>query len=415
MANERWHLLSSWRWAQLDELSEVISKGTTPTTFGVSFASEGIPFLRAEDINGGAVDVNLVKFHINYETHSGVLRRSQLQSGDLLITIAGTLGRVGYVPGNIHQLNCNQAVAFVRLKSDLIHLPFACFALQYDQVIAGLVDRQKVATIGNLNLEQIREFSIPLPPLPEQQRIAAILAKADRLRRLRRYTLDLGESYLQSVFWAMFGDSVTNPQRWELSTLGDEIEGFEAGINFPPIAEGEKASSWRVLKISAVTWGDFDPKESKPISQSSAFNELLKVRKGDLLISRANTTELVGAVSMVRHIPPKVLLPDKLWRICFRDNSKLLPDYTLIALRQPSIRKIIGDLATGSSGSMKNISMDKASTIPITLPPLPLQQKFTQIVHQYERLRAQQREAVRQAEHLFQALLQRAFAGGVSL
>jgi type I restriction enzyme S subunit len=118
---------------------------------------------------------------------------------------------------------------------------------------------------------------------------------------------------------------------------------------------------------------------------------------------------------MVRHIPPKVLLPDKLWRICFRDNSKLLPDYTLIALRQPSIRKIIGDLATGSSGSMKNISMDKASTIPITLPPLPLQQKFTQIVHQYERLRAQQREAVRQAEHLFQALLQRAFAGGVSL
>ena len=135
----------------------------------------------------------------------------------------------------------------------------------------------------------------------------------------------------------------------------------------------------------------------------------MKVRKGDLLISRANTTELVGAVSMVRYIPSKVLLPDKLWRICFRDNSKLLPDYTLIALRQPSIRKIIGDLATGSSGSMKNISMDKASTIPITLPPLPRQQKFAQIVHKYERLRGQQREAARQAEQLFQTLLHSAF------
>jgi type I restriction enzyme S subunit len=64
---------------------------------------------------------------------------------------------------------------------------------------------------------------------------------------------------------------------------------------------------------------------------------------------------------------------------------------------------------------MAGLNMEIIKELVVPLPPLPLQQKFTQIVHQYERLRAQQREAVRQAEHLFQALLQRAFAGGVSL
>ncbi len=135
------------------------------------------------------------------------------------------------------------------------------------------------------------------------------------------------------------------------------------------------------------------------------------VKKGDLLISRANTTELVGAVCMVRENPSKVVLPDKLWRIKFIKNSSLLPDYTLHLLRQKHLRKVMGDLASGSSGSMKNISKEKTATLPIMLPPLPLQEKFAEIVHKFERVRRQQREATRQAEHLFQTLLHRAFRG----
>jgi type I restriction enzyme S subunit len=257
----------------------------------------------------------------------------------------------------------------------------------------------------------LRDALIPLPPLPEQQRIAAILGRADRLRRLRRTARELSDTYLQSVFLEMFGDPVTNPMGWDVKPLGYSIDEFEGGVNFPPISDGEECSPWRVLKVSAVTWGDFDPDASKPIRPDVEFDDSIVVRKGDLLISRANTSELVGAACRVRHEPPRVLLPDKIWRVHFSKNSCLLPDYTLFALRHPSLRQIIGSLATGTSGSMKNISKQKAATLPIPLAPISLQQEFAHTVRKFERLRTQQREAERQAEHLFQALLHRAFRG----
>jgi len=136
----------------------------------------------------------------------------------------------------------------------------------------------------------------------------------------------------------------------------------------------------------------------------------LVVRKGDLIISRANTTELVGAVCMVRQTPPNVLLPDKLWRIKLLPSAEVNANYLLHVLQLPHTRKIIGELATGTSGSMKNISKDKAGTIPIMLPPKKQQEKFAEVVQRTEQLRAQQREANRQAEHLFQTLLHHAFS-----
>ena len=267
----------------------------------------------------------------------------------------------------------------------------------------GTAGQQRVPT------DFLQDLCIPLPPLLEQKRIAAQLAQADRLRQLRRHASQLGESYLQSAFLAMFGDLVSNTHNLSIKPLGSLIEGFEAGVNYLPDPDGGVSSDWRVLKISAVTWGDFDPTESKVIGRNVEFDDNHIVRCGDLLISRANTTELVGAVSMVRQNPPQVLLPDKLWRIKFLENSKVNPEYVLEALRQPSIRKLIGELATGSGGSMKNISMKKAATIPIMVPPLPEQKRFAQIVARYEKLRAQMRESTRQAELLFQGLLWESF------
>lgn len=268
------------------------------------------------------------------------------------------------------------------------------------------------ATRPKLTKGNAEQIPIPFPKPDEQKRIAAILDKTDRLRRQRRFAQTLSDSFLQSVFIKMFGDPLSNRNGFDTFELGDFVSSFQGGVNFNPVSESI-SNEYRVLKISAVTWGEFNSKESKPISRNETFNDTLIVKKGDLLISRANTTELVGAVCMVRENPSKVVLLDKLWRIKFVKKSPLLPDYTLHLLRQNHLRKVIGDLATGSSGSMKNISKEKAKTLPIMLPPPPLQEKFAEIVQKFERVRRQQREATRQAEHLFQTLLHRAFRGGL--
>lgn len=267
------------------------------------------------------------------------------------------------------------------------------------------------ATFDEVTKEMMEDFEIPLPPLPEQRRIAAILRAADVERRRRRYTQTLSDGLLGDVFVRMFGDPATNPMGWKAAPLQTVVASFEAGYNFAPLPEGGHASEWRVLKISAVTWADFDPAESKPISVDSTFDESLIVRQGDLLMSRANTTELVGAVCLVRENPPKVILPDKIWRLKFRSDAEVLPDYMLHALRHPSIRRIIGDLSSGSSGSMKNISMEKAMTIELPYPQIHLQRQFSDIVTCHEHVRRQQEESARQGDHLFETLLHRAFAG----
>jgi type I restriction enzyme S subunit len=192
---------------RLGDMSEVISKGTTPTTLGYAFTTSGVPFLRAEDINGGVVDVTQVAYHISNETHE-ILSRSQLLSGDLLITIAGTLGRVGYVPNDSPPLNCNQAVAFARLNPKIVDVEYACFACQSQQVLRSLTDLRAGGIIQNLNLQQVQSFLIPLPPLPEQKRIAAILneqmAAVERARDAAEAQLnaakDLPAAYLREVF-----------------------------------------------------------------------------------------------------------------------------------------------------------------------------------------------------------------------
>ncbi len=328
-----------------------------------------------------------------------------LPAGSILFSSRAPIGHCAIAA---YPLCTNQGFKSI-IPNQRLDSVYCYYALRY--TTPAIVALGRGATFAEINKEMFERVRIPVPTLDEQKRIAALLDKADRLRRARRYVQELSNSFLQSVFLDMFGDPMTNPCGWATVELGDLVQAFEGGVNFNPVSEGGPSSPWRVLKISSVTSGEFKPDESKAISPDTTFNESLIVRKGDLIISRANTTELVGAVCMVRHTPPQVLLPDKLWRIKLRSTAEVNANYVLHILQLPHTRRIIGELATGTSGSMQNISKDKAGTIPIMLPPEERQGKFAEVVRQVERLRAQQREADRQAEHLFQTLLHRAFSG----
>jgi type I restriction enzyme S subunit len=155
-------LPDGWRWVTLEDVREVVSKVLhQPRLVMLSFQQE-FPFYGLRILLVVHVNAKKVAFYIAPETHQ-LLSRSQLKPGDFLITIAGTLGRVGYVPHDTPPLNCNQAVAFARLKPNLIDSQFACFICQHDSIISPLLEQKAGGTIGNLNLEQVRRLKIPLP------------------------------------------------------------------------------------------------------------------------------------------------------------------------------------------------------------------------------------------------------------
>ena len=162
--------------------------------------------------------------------------------------------------------------------------------------------------------------------------------------------------------------------QFELDILGNALSGIVSGVNVNgqqrPLQPGEIA----VLKISAVTKGVFDPSECKVVDDIVSVKKQVFPRKGDLLFSRANTREMVGATAIVDADYDQLILPDKLWRLdC---GKKLTVPYLKAFLSLDETRRVLSKMASGTSGSMFNISMAKLKSLSIPLPPLDLQQEF---------------------------------------
>lgn len=165
------------------------------------------------------------------------------------------------------------------------------------------------------------------------------------------------------------------PIGWTATTLGELISGFETGRNLKASSTSASAGEIGVLKISAVTWGRFQPYENKALLRGDAPFAHELVRSGDLLISRANTTELVGAPVLVDRDYPHLMLPDKILRLVY-DERAVDRRFLLYALRSQSARAYMEENATGTSDSMRNLSQPKLRQVPIALAPLPEQKRI---------------------------------------
>ncbi|MBU4221694.1 MAG: restriction endonuclease subunit S, partial [Euryarchaeota archaeon] len=248
------------------------------------------------------------------------------------------------------------------------------------------------------------------PPLPTQKKIAAVLEKAEKLREWRKEADGLTDEFLKSTFLDLFGDPATNPKGWKVKKINDVVIEIEAGSCVIGEKRPRKENEFAVLMVSAVTKGIFLPDEYKVINSSQMLKKIVTPEKGDLLFSRANTYELVGATCLIGGDYPYLLLPDKLWKIK-PDKSQLCSEYLKFVLSHAAIRNEISNNASGTSGSMLNISMSKLKSINITIPPIELQQKFAHIVHQVEQIREHQTQSGQHIENFFNVLMQRAFRG----
>lgn len=153
---------SGKRRVDMSELVSVVTKGTTPTTVGLKFTDSGVPFLRAQNLLRGTVGFSEKDLHIGQDTHHQ-LRRSWVLPRDLLISIAGTIGRVSLVPPDAPVMNCNQAVAILRLVEPNIG-PWLRAWLNTNDALSQVGASAVTATISNLSLGQIRKLKVPHVP-----------------------------------------------------------------------------------------------------------------------------------------------------------------------------------------------------------------------------------------------------------
>jgi type I restriction enzyme S subunit len=251
------------------------------------------------------------------------------------------------------------------------------------------------------------EVPIPLPPLDEQERIAAILSKADRLRRLRRYARELSDGYLGSVFLEMFGDPVSNPMGWEIRELGKLLE---ITPHIGTIVPAQEKGNQLCVRVGELGGWYVDLESCKYVSLDGRDLEKFTLLQGDIVLARAIGSEAhLGKLSIVGHSRIPVVFDSHVMRLRL-DDTRILPEFFMLWMRTPGGRVRFMQQARRTAVQF-NVNAKQIAAVQIPLPTLSLQQRFAQIVQKFERLRAQQREAERQAEHLFGSLLGRAFQG----
>ena len=276
----------------------------------------------------------------------------------------------------------------------------------------AFINQVKNSSFGATNRMRIKEdifegYSIPLPGLSKQQEIVDILDRVETILNSRQQELEKLDDLIKARFIELFGDPKQNPLGWEMSTVGDVVASCEAGWSGNGTQREKRKGEIAVLKVSAVTKGYFIPEECKVLDDQESIKKYVYPQAGDLLFSRANTREMVGATAVITEDYPEHILPDKLWKIRFLDKANVW--YMKYVLSSESIRSIFSTVSTGTSGSMFNVSMDKFKSIKIPLPPLEIQQKFANFVVRTDKSKSAVQKSLDETQVLFDSLMQKYF------
>ncbi|MFK0572236.1 restriction endonuclease subunit S [Endozoicomonas sp.] len=254
----------------------------------------------------------------------------------------------------------------------------------------------------------LKEAVIPLPPLAEQERIAAILDKADQLRQKRQQAIALADDFLRSVFLDMFGDPLANPKGWVVKSLGELTSLVTDGKHGD--CKDEEGSGYYFLSAKNIRKSKLCLVGSREINypEFAEVHRRTDLKPGDVLL--VNTGATIGKVA----IAPD---SDYVYKSTLQKSVAVIkPKKELLNnqfLKQIILLKVDDFASKGSGSAIKNLLLSQIRDFPIILPPLAIQTKYCVIVNRVEAQSGVQEQSVKQSEKLFNALSQKAFAGDI--
>jgi len=387
------------RRAPLGDVTEFIRDGThgSPVRTDV-----GVPVLSAMNVKDGHLNFDTDR-HTTDAEFEAFFRRIPLAAGDVLLTIVGTIGRAAVVQ-QVRPLVFQRSVAVIRPSAAALDSRFLYHVTQSVDFQVQLDRASNKSSQAGVYLGKLAEVTVPLPPLPEQRRIAAILDKADALRTKRREALAQLNRLAQSIFVEMFGDPATNAKGWPVSTLGDLLESATYGTSEKSGASGQ----FPVLRMNNITrTGEMDLSDLKYMDLDAAECARYLVRAGDILFNRTNSAELVGKTAIFRQPEPMAYAG---YLIRLRANADNDPEYLAGFMNTPYAKRVLRGMCKSIIG-MANINATEVQGIRVARPPLALQTRFRERIGSLNHVKASHRTSLAEQDRLFTSLQHRAFRG----
>jgi type I restriction enzyme, S subunit len=401
---------NGWQTKTLGDLFDITS---SKRVFEADWKTEGVPFYRAREIvklaRHGFVENELFiseEMFDRYSTKYGIPAE-----GDIMVTGVGTLG-ICYVVKKEDRFYFKDGNIIWLKKKTEADSRFVEYAFQSDY-LRSQIDDSVGATVGTYTIIKAKSTRIPVPPLPEQQRIVGILdeafggiaiAKANAVKNLQNARA-IFESHLQSVF-TQRGDG------WTEKPLGT-LASFRNGINYTKDSKGER------IKIVGVR--NFQKNFSAPLDDldtvtiDGELSELDSLKQDDILAVRSNgNIELIGRCILVGEVTEKISHSGFTIRIRV-SNGEVVPRYLCHFMKSASSRKRLTDGGTGTN--IKSLNQGMLSAFAIPFPPISVQnvlvEKLESLSEESRRLESIYQRKVAALEALKKSLLHQAFTGAL--
>ena len=373
-------------------------------------AMGGLPITRIETLSGNRFNRDRVGY-ANIFTTDGIEDRV-LKDGDILMSHINSIQYLGRSvmyqakPNDcfIHGMN----LLCLRADRETIDPAYATFYFQ-SQMFKRQIDKiaKKSVNQASFSTTSLKNIKIPAVSLARQREIAARLSAVSALVDACNNLLSALDDLVKSQFVEMFGDATSIASKWNQIPFGECLAVFESG-NSPSCSNAPReGDNPAVLKLSALSSGRFIAGENKAMLEGEDINPGKEVKRGDILIARKNTPELVGSCAIVRDEVKNLMFPDIVFRVHPRDNVS--GEYLCELLSGPSFSGKLKSLAHGSAKSMSNISKTALERLPVPLPPLSLQQQFADFVARVDKLGFDVQQQIEKLETLKQSLMQEYF------
>lgn len=353
------------------------------------------PYLRVANVQAGSLDLDSVT---EITVPRSVARRSTLRPGDVLMTEGGDLDKLGRGTvwrGELEEcLHQNHIFAIrpdpQRLSGEyLAYLTQSLYGRSYFESTGT-----KTTNLASTNSSKIQSFPLPLPPLEEQRRVANFLdaetARIDGLSELqqamRDKLVDRDRALRDGLADQLFMDCDVLPLRRFITKVE---QGASPQCDAVP---RQGLNEWGVLKLSAVKAGRFHPTENKRLPDDIPPVRSCEVREGDLLVSRANTPNLVGDVAVVKGESKRLLLPDLIYRIGLVPGMSA--EFVVQVALTSRLRLLIESAARGSSQSMVKLRGEDIKEWPVPVATYPQQLAFLRSIERGTEATARLRNAV---------------------
>ena len=354
----------------------------------------GRKIIRIQNLNDSSKPYNL--------TTRNVDKKYEVNTGDILVSWSASLGVFEWLEMETAWLN--QHIFKAIPDKAKVHKNYFKYSL--GKALNDMECYLHGATMKHVNRKEFLSTKIYVPPLEEQRRIAAILDKADGVRRKRKEAIRLTKELLRSTFLEMFGDPVTNPKGWEVKRLGEICTNFQNGIgkNSEHYGHGSK-----VANISDLyEWHRFIPEKYSLLDVTPKEIEKYSLMRGDLLFVRSSVKREGVAVCSVYDSDEICLFSSFMIRV--RPRTDLInPEFLSLMLRTPPMRNRL--ILGSNTSTITNISQPGLSKIEVVVPPIKTQNLITKVTKNIEESVRCHLQALEQSENLFNSLLQRAFRG----